>query len=578
MDRANIPDPSSSTPGGPDSGRIGSGRISSQGAPRSDPEAPSLRDSARLDDPRPTEAAAPIDPIIRSIPNQPAEMPSAARPRGLTEDGRLKSGRLAGLTMGAAILTLSWPVLAESFLNAMVGLTDTVLSTAISNAAADAVSGAAYVNWFMGLVVQSLGLGATALISRAVGGGRLGVANAALGQSVLLAIVLGAIAGGIVAACAGPAAAMLSMHDEARDHFITYMRIMAMGGPGMAMLFTLIAAARGAGDNFTPLLSMVVVNLTNMVISWMLAGTDLTAAAPTAADPLARKVILSNPFDFNLGVAGIAIGTLISYLVGTVFMVVVLIRGTGGVRLRMKRLRPHVHTAMRVLRVAFPNFLEMLGMWIGNFAIVLVVGLLGVSSNGGALGAHMVAIRIEAFSFMPGFALGSAAATLVGQYLGAGSPSMAAKAVYRCSIGATVFMGLFGAVLIFLGEPIVALLSAQPIHQETVPPLLFIAGWVQIPFALSIVFRSALRGAGDTKSAMWITWITTYAIRMPLAWLLSGADIPLPDWAGGFTIHNPWPWDWGLQGLWIGLCGEIVIRAIWFAKRFAGGKWKQMRV
>ena len=90
--------------------------------------------------------------------------------------------------MGAAILTLAWPVLAESFLNALVGLTDTVLSTAISNAATDAVSGAAYVNWFMGLVVQSLGLGATALISRAVGGNRLGVANAALGQSVLLAL------------------------------------------------------------------------------------------------------------------------------------------------------------------------------------------------------------------------------------------------------------------------------------------------------------------------------------------------------------------------------------------------------
>lgn len=504
-------------------------------------------------------------------------MPSLSRPRGLTEDGRLKSGRLAGLTMGAAILTLSWPVLVESFLNAMVGLTDTVLSTAISNAAADAVSGAAYVNWFMGLVVQSLGLGATALISRAVGGGRLGVANAALGQSVLLALVLGAVAGAIVGLSAGPAASMLSMHDEAREHFITYMRIMALGGPGMAMLFTLIAAARGAGDNLTPLLSMVVVNITNMFMSWMLAGTDLTAAAPTAMDPSARRVILANPFSFDMGVAGIATGTLISYIIGTAFMAVVLLRGTGGVKLRLKRMKPHVHTAMRVLRVAFPNFLEMLGMWVGNFAIVLVVGLLG-AGTGGALGAHMVAIRIEAFSFMPGFALGSAAATLVGQYLGAGSPSMAAKAVYRCAIGATVFMGLFGIVLVTLGKPIVALLSAQEAHQITVPPLLFIAGWIQIPFALSIVYRSALRGAGDTKSAMWITWVTTYAIRMPMAWLLCGADIPLPGWAGGFTIHNPWPWDWGLQGLWLGLCGEIVIRAVWFAKRFAGGKWKQTRV
>lgn len=536
------------------------------------------REEGRWSDPRPTEPAAPLDPIIRSVPNQPAEAPSLARPRGLTDDGRLKSGRLAGLTMGAAILTLSWPVLAESFLNAMVGLTDTVLSTSISNAATDAVSGAAYVNWFMGLVVQSLGLGATALISRAVGGGRLGVANAALGQSVLLALGLGVLAGAIVAGSAEPASVLMSMHDEAHGHFITFMRIMALGGPAMAMLFTLIAAARGAGDNVSPLMAMGIVNASNMFLSWMLAGTDLTRAAPTATDPLARGVLLHNPFDFDMGVAGIATGTIASYLIGSVFMALVLLRGTGGVRLRMKRLRPHAHTAMRVLRVAVPNFLEMLGMWIGNFAVVLIVGLLGAEIGGGALGAHMVAIRIEAFSFMPGFALGSAAATLVGQYLGAGSPSLAAKAVYRCSIGATIFMGVFGTILITCGKPIVAMLSAQEAHQHMVPPLLFITGWVQIPFALSIVFRSALRGAGDTKSAMWITWVTTYAMRMPMAWLFSGADIALPAWAGGVTIHNPWPWDWGLQGLWLGLCGEIVIRAVWFAKRFAGGKWKQARV
>lgn len=570
----------------------------------------SERRAAPASDPRPTEPAAPIDPLESSVIGAPAEAPSSPRPRGLTDDGRLMSGRLAGLTMSAAIATLSWPVLAESFLNAMVGLTDTVLSTSISAAATDAVSGAAYMTWFMGLVVQSLGLGATALISRAVGARRLGVANAAVGQSVLLAVVLGMVAGMIIAATAPIAATLLSMgpdgNPEARQAFLTYMRISAVGGPAMALLFTLVAAARGAGDNVRPLVAMLIVNVTNILASWALSGTDLTRAAPTPIDPLARRVLIENPFSFDLGVAGIAWGTVLSYAVGAAFMVLVLMRGAGasGVRLRARRLRPHFHTALRVLRVAFPNFLEMLGMWIGNFAVVLVVGWLGrggmagaaggasaahtaatgAASDGGALGAHMVAIRIEAFSFLPGFAFGAAAATLAGQYLGAGSPHHAARAVARCAWMAACIMGVAGVILCTLGGPIVGTLSALPEHQHTVPPLLFIAGLVQIPFALSIVFRSALRGAGDTKGAMWITWITTYLVRLPLAWILSGADIPLPAWAGGGSgavIDNPWPNSWeplGLTGLWIGLCLEIVIRAAWFARRFAAGKWKTLRV
>jgi len=92
------------------------------------------------------------------------------------------------------------------------------------------------------------------------------------------------------------------------------------------------------------------------------------------------------------------------------------------------------------------------------------------------------------------------------------------------------------------------------------------------------VFRQALRGVGDVKCVMWITWITTYAIRLPLAWLLSGADVPVPEWAGGGIIHNPSPVAWGLWGLWLGLCGEITIRAAIFAWRFFGGAWVRAKV
>ncbi|HRQ72723.1 MAG TPA: MATE family efflux transporter, partial [Phycisphaerales bacterium] len=111
----------------------------------------------------------------------PAELERAP---GLTNDGRLKTGRLAGLTMGGAIWVLCWPILVESFLNSLVGLTDTVLAAQLGTDETDAIGSAAYVMWFIGLIVMAIGVGSTALVSRAVGRGRLAVANAAVGQSV----------------------------------------------------------------------------------------------------------------------------------------------------------------------------------------------------------------------------------------------------------------------------------------------------------------------------------------------------------------------------------------------------------
>ena len=112
---------------------------------------------------------------------------------GLTPDGRLKSGRLAGLNMRAAIWALSWPILIESMLNSFVGLTDTYMSAALPNGqvATDAIGGASYIVWFISLIIMSLGVGATALISRSVGAGRLAVANAALAQTLVLAAISG---------------------------------------------------------------------------------------------------------------------------------------------------------------------------------------------------------------------------------------------------------------------------------------------------------------------------------------------------------------------------------------------------
>ncbi len=526
----------------------------------------------------PREIEIQEEPSISEPAGAVATINGGPRPIEATPEGRIKSGRLAGLSMWQAIWVLSWPVLIESALGSFVGLTDTTLAAGLSQEATDAIGGTAYFMWFVGLVGMALGVGATALIARAMGKGRLAVANGAVGQSVILGVVAGIFVGVGIALLAPTIADWLSLTGSARDLAISYLRITAVAVPAQTFLSIGIACCRGAGDALRPLAVMAIVNVCNIIASIALSGVDLAVGTLDAASgAVQRKVYFQNPSPLELGLDGVAWGTAIGWTIGGFIMLVMLLRGSHGVRLRARRMKFHWITSHRLLRIGLPNFLEMLGMWIGNFLTILMVGWL---KTPGLLGAHIVAIRIEAFSFLPGFAMSLAAATLAGQYLGARNPRLARIAVHRTAMIGGALMGVFGVCFIFLGTSITGLLTQEPIHLELVPQLLIVCGLVQVPFAMSLIYRSALRGAGDTNVVMWITWTSTYAIRLPLAWLLCGVEIPLP---GGGVIPNPAPLQtwWGIHplvGFWIGLCAEIVLRAIFFTAYFLSGRWTKAKV
>jgi len=493
--------------------------------------------------------------------------------------GVIKSGRLAGLTMWGAIAVVAWPVLMENILNSMVGLVDTTLAAGLSEAATDAIGVAAYFEWLIGLVPIALGIGSTALIARAFGRNRLAVAGAALGQAIILSVMLGSILAVVLIVFAPQVARVMSLDEEpeALRHAVDYLRIVSMGIPFSATLFACIAGCRGAGDTVKPMLVMLVINIVNSVSSFLMSGVDLASSRLGADGVVHKHVYLANPMDLDLGVRGIALGTLLAWIVGAVLMVAILSKGTHGLKLRARRLRPHVHTIRRLLRVALPNMLESAGMWVGNVLIVVMVGWM---HHPGLYGAHILAIRIESMSYLLGFAMAAASATLMGQYLGAGHPRLAQGAALRCMGVSVAVMGTLGIVFALFGRHIVGVFSQQPTHLEIAPKLLVICGMAQIPFALAIVTRGSLYGAGDTRVVMVLTLITIWVIRLPMAWLFSGVDIPI--W-GRHVILNPAPlqrmWDVPpLIGLWFGLCGELLLRPVFFLCRFIQGGWKTVRV
>lgn len=532
------------------------------------PPDPNDNQDARLDlgpyEPAPAPANEGDQEQMTVLPSTAPPPPSRS---GVTEDGRFKSGRLAGLTLGPALWVLSWPVITESFLNSLVGLVDTGLAAGLPDgeAATDAIGGASYIMWFIGLVIMALGVGATALVARSVGKGRLAVARTVIGQTATLSIITGVLVGAGIWAVTPHVAAFLNMSEGAGAYFATYMRIIAFGVPFSSMLFGLIACARGAGDSVSPLWAMVVRNVVNIAVSWTVSGATVFGQAP--------------PLSMEMGVAGIAIGTVAGDVAGMLVILAQARSGRWSVRLRLRRMRPHWITTRRIVRLGLPNFAETLGMWLGNALIVGMVGLIAAQrGTQGMLGAHIIAIRIEAFSFLPGFAMGAAAATLAGQYLGARRPDLARRAVLTCTAIASAMMAVIGLAFILFSKTITGWFSPQPTHLAQVPILLVICGAVQIPFAISIVTRSGMRGAGDVRGVMVVTWITTYAIRLPFAYVCSGVDLPVPAVFGGGVIENPVPWEPTLTGLWIGLCSELVLRGVLFALYFLKGRWLEAKV
>jgi len=471
-------------------------------------------------------------------------------------EGQIRSGKLAGKSMGAAIWILAVPVLLQQTMQACVGLFDKMFAGAlpreIVTPALDGLGIGSYVGWFIGIAMTGLGIGGQALIARAIGGGRVADGEKALGQAVTLSIAWGAVVGVALWFIADPVATMCRLTPEAAVYCNQYIRTLALAMPFCGVMMVGSMCLHGAGETTKPSMIAIAVNIVNIVFSWILSGADIRLNGETIA----------NPFSFDLHVVGIAAGTAIAYTAGAILTLIILIRGVKDLRLRSSEMRVERSTAVRIVRIGIPNFFEGISMWMVNLFVLIFIGMIaGATGAGeGLVGAHVIAVQWEAFSFMPGFAIGIAAGALAGQYLGAGNPRMAKRAIIVCAAIAAAFMVSLGIVFIFAGGFLTRLVSPEEIHLTHTPNLLMICGFMQFFFAVTIVVRQSLRGVGDTKWTFIITTVSSYGVRLPAAYLLGVAM------------------GWGLEGVWIALCGEFVVRATLFSSRFLHGGWKRLKL
>lgn len=448
-------------------------------------------------------------------------------------------GKLAGLSLRRQVFALAvWPFF-QQLLNWLVSAVDTAVAGRLSVEATNAIGVAAYIGWLLGLLTMAVGSGGMALIARAVGGRHRGLANAGLAQALLIAVVWGVVVGAIVYSLAGVIGRAAGLQEESLGLAVTYLRIIAVATPMAGILFVGSMSLSGAGDTRSPFWIMLGVNAVNITLTlWLVAR--------------------------GFGVAGIATGTAVAWCVGAALTLMLLVRPGGPIRLHRHRLRPHKHTIQRIIRVALPNFVDRFGHWLGNFAVLMIVGFIAVNDlggEGGALqGAHIVAIRIEAISFLPGMAFGIAAATLAGQYLGAGSEVLARRAVVYCWFVGTGLMTTVGLTFVLFPVAWTRLMTDQPELLSISPDLVRICGFVQIGFGSYLILSEAMRGAGDTRWPMILSNVSTWLIRLPAVFVLGVV------------------FELGIVGVWYALCSELLIRGCLFTARFLHGGWLKVRV
>ncbi|MGH7178419.1 MAG: MATE family efflux transporter, partial [Tepidisphaeraceae bacterium] len=389
---------------------------------------------------------------------------------------------------------MSMPVLAENLLHMLVGLNDTYLANHVvllsptmppeqvaaarteMAAAAAAVGSVMYFMWLIGLIAGAVGTGSTAIIARATGARHRGLANSVCGQSIVLAFICGIAVGLFMFVFAKPLADVTLLQGRAHDFSLLYLRMLSIAVPFMIVMMIANACLRGAGDTLTPAVVFIIVDIVNVILSFALTY---------GWGPLPK-----------LGFEGIALGTVIAYVTGGVIQIAVLLHGRGGIRLFLHRLRPHWYDMKRLLRIGIPSGMEGLLQWGANFGVVAVVNRMDATNVSAA--AHLNSIRIEAVSYLAGFGVATAAATMVGQSLGMGDPRRATRAAWMAYLLGGTMMLVCGVAFIALGSPLARILSGDPRVIELTRQCLFITGFVQAFFALGIIFGGALRGAGDT--------------------------------------------------------------------------------
>jgi putative MATE family efflux protein len=344
---------------------------------------------------------------------------------------------------------------------------------------------------------MGLGMSTTAMVARRIGEKDPDGAAVSAVQAIFLGLIASVVIGLPFFLLAPRLLGLMGATPAIIAGGANYTRI-ALGGSGVVLLLFLNNAIfRGAGDAAIAMRLLWVSNILNLIF-----------------DPC--LIFGLGPFP-KLGVTGAALATFSGRGIGVLYQFYRLGKGTERIRILGRHMRLQGAVLWRLIRVSITGILQFLisqASWIG---LVRIVSLFGAP----ALAAYTIGIRIVIFAILPSWGLSNAAATLVGQNLGAGHVDRARKAVWRTGLWNMLFLGSVGIVFILFAPWIIGLFTQDPAVTGTAIQCLRIFSCGNIAFAYGMVMLQAFNGAGDTLTPTYVNLFGFWVVEIPLAWWLA---------------------------------------------------------
>ncbi|WP_135826587.1 MATE family efflux transporter [Halorussus ruber] len=452
------------------------------------------------------------------------------------------------MTTGAItpkLVSLAWPLVAGNLLQTFYNLADMFWVGRVGPKAVAAVSLMFPTAWMFVSVAMGLTAASVALVSQHVGAGDDRKADNVVAQITMLTVAVALALSAFGYVFRHPLLDLVGAQGQVYAFSLQYIEVLFVSIPFTFLFFVFRAVLRGAGDTRTAM--------------WLMM---LSAGVNVVLDPF----FILGWWEFPAwGVRGAAVATLISRVLAAVIGVALLVKGDWGVQLRLADLRPDWPVLKQLVDVGYPGTIDGLARSFAAVAMAALVARFGPIPTA----AYGVGLRLMSVSWTVSGAVGQATATGVGQNLGADTPDRAAEVTWKATGGTLAVLFGAGALMVAFPDEAMRVFIADPaVVAAGVDFLRIIAPFLAF-FGGLMVVQGGFRGAGDTRTAMALSFLSRWVLRIPAAlvlaysWSISAFGVPLAGWA------------WGVEGLWwawsFSAVGSFVVGAAWFSL----GRWRE---
>ena len=439
-------------------------------------------------------------------------------------------------SINRAIFMLSIPMIMEMIMESLFAVIDIYFVGKVSVNAVATVALTESVIMIVYAIAIGFSMAATAMVARRVGEKKPDEASHTAVQAIYIAVATSILFSGAGIFYSREILQLMGGAPDLIEEGHRYTMIMLAGNVTIMLLFLINAIFRGAGDASIAMRVLIVSNGLNIILDPML-------------------IFGLGPFP-ALGIEGAAIATTIGRGVGVVYQLIVLTGKSSIIRVQWHHLKVHMATISKILKVSMGGIGQYM---IGTLSWLFLVRISAVF-GAEVLAGYAIAFRIIMFTILPSWGLSNAAATLVGQNLGAGKPDRAEKSVWKCAFYNMIFLGIISVLFFVFSEEFVRIFSSEPEVVKYGAMALKIISCGYIFFAYGMVIGQAFNGAGDTKTPTVINLFCFWFFELPIAYTMA-------------IVFNIGP-----AGIFLAIAIASTLLAVVSVVIFRKGNWKLVEV